>query len=132
MHHRQSTRCEPGRFALRGQLKTKIFQSQARGKFDRIKVRKMANEEQLKRIAKELFWWQSPEISLANPRRFLMQVMTLGTWQEVQLVKNTFGQDAFKDALLNAQAGVFDKRSWAYWRAFFGLPEAEMPRRSLT
>jgi len=92
----------------------------------------MANEEQLKQIARELFWWQTPEVSLANPRRFLMQVMTLGTWQEVQLVKNSFGWDAFKDALMNAQAGVFDKRSWAYWRAFFGLPEAGMPRRSLT
>lgn len=92
----------------------------------------MANEEQMKQIAKELFWWQAPEVSLANPRRFLMQVMTLGTWQEVQLVKNSFGWDAFKDALTNAQAGVFDRRSWAYWRAFFGLPEVEMPRRSLT
>jgi hypothetical protein len=91
----------------------------------------MANEEQMKRIAKELFWWQTPEVSLANPRRFLAQVMTLGTRQDVQLVKEAFGGDAFKDALLNASAGVFDSRSWAYWRAFFGLPEAEMPRRNL-
>jgi hypothetical protein len=91
----------------------------------------MANEEQMKRIAKELFWWQTPEVSLANPRRFLAQVMTLGTRQDVQLVKEAFGGDAFKDALLNASAGVFDPRSWAYWRAFFGLPEAEMPRRNL-
>jgi hypothetical protein len=87
---------------------------------------------QLDQIAKELFWWQTPEVSLANPRRFLGQVMTLGTWHEVQLVKEAFGWDAFKDALLNAQPGVFDGRSWAYWRAFFGLPEADLPRRSLT
>ncbi len=91
----------------------------------------MASEE-LKRVAKELFWWQAPEVSLANPRRFLAQVMTLGTWEEVQLAKDVYGWDAFKDALLNAQAGVFDGRSWGYWRAFFGLPEAEAPRRSLT
>lgn len=91
----------------------------------------MSNQDQLKRIAKELFWWQSPEVALANPRRFLAQVMTLGTWREVQQVKDAFGWDAFKDALLNAPAGVFDARSWAYWRNFLGLPEAEMPRRSL-
>jgi hypothetical protein len=90
------------------------------------------SSEQLRRIAKELFWWQAPEVSLANPRRFLAQVMTLGTWQEVQLVKGEFGWEALKDALLNAPAGVFDARSWAYWRAVFRLPEAEMPRRSLT
>jgi hypothetical protein len=92
----------------------------------------MEIKEQLRRIAKELFWWQTPEISLANPRRFLAQVMTLGTWQEVQFVKDEFGWEALKDALLNAPAGVFDGRSWAYWRAVFRLPEAELPRRSLT
>jgi hypothetical protein len=92
----------------------------------------MANKEQLKRIARELFWWQTPEVSLANPCRFLAQVMALGTWQEVQLVRDAFGWDAFRDALRNAPAGVFDPRSWAYWHNFFGLPEAELPRRSLT
>jgi len=92
----------------------------------------MIDSEQLKGIAKELFWWQSPEVSLANPRRFLAQVMTLGTWDEIQQVKAVLGWDAFKDALLNAPAGVMDARSWAYWHAFFGLPEAAMPCRSLT
>jgi hypothetical protein len=92
----------------------------------------MIDSEQLKGIAKELFWWQPPEISLSNPRRFLAQVMALGTWDEVQHVKDVFGWDAFKDALLNAPAGVMDARSWAYWHNFFGLREAEMPRRSLT
>lgn len=91
----------------------------------------MKLDDGLKRVAKELFWWQAPEIALANPRRFLAQVMTLGTWEEVQLVRKAFGWDAFKDALLNAPAGVFDGRSWAYWRVVFNLPEAELPRRSL-
>ena len=92
----------------------------------------MELNDQLRRIAKELFWWQTPEVSLADPRRFLAQVMTLGTWQEVQLAKDEFGWEALKDVLLNAPAGVFDGRSWAYWRAVFRLPEAELPRRSLT
>jgi hypothetical protein len=90
----------------------------------------MPERDELKAMALELFWWQPPEVSLANVQRFLAQVMTLGTWQEVQLAGRFFGWDAFKDALLNAPAGVFDGRSWCYWRAFFGLPEAEMPRRS--
>jgi energy-converting hydrogenase Eha subunit A len=91
----------------------------------------MIGNESLRKIAKELFWWQTPEVSLANSRRFVMQVMALGTWDEVQQVEQVLGWASFKDALLNAQAGVLDARSWAYWRAFFGLPEAEMPRRSL-
>ena len=89
----------------------------------------MIDRDQLKRIAKELFWWQTPEVSLANPRRFLAQVMTLGTWQEVQQVKEAFGLDAFKETLLNAPAGVFDPRSWAYWHNVLGLPERELPKR---
>ena len=91
----------------------------------------MAPSDQLKQLAQELFWWQPPEVSLANPRRFLAQAMTLGTWEEVRLVENAFGWDALKDTLLAAPAGVFDGRSWAYWRAVFGLPETELPRRSL-
>jgi hypothetical protein len=87
--------------------------------------------DQLKQIARAIFWWQPPEVSLRNPRRFLAQVMTLGTWDEVHSVKDSLGWDAFKDTLLNAPPGVFDGRSWAYWHAFFGLPEAEMPCRSL-
>jgi hypothetical protein len=92
----------------------------------------MSDRKQLERIARELFWWQSPEVSLGNPRRFLAQVMTLGTLEEIRYVKGVFGWGAFKDALLNAQAGEFDARSWDYWRAFFALPEAELPQRSLT
>ena len=88
--------------------------------------------DQLKHVARELMWWQAPEVSLASPRRFLAQVMALGTWQEVREARETFGRDAFRDALLNAPAGVLDRRSWVYWRNFFGLPEAELPRRSLS
>jgi hypothetical protein len=88
-------------------------------------------EEQLKPIARELIWWQPPEISLGDPRRFLAQVMTFGTWDEVQFVKRAFGPAALKEVVLHAPAGVFDGPSWAYWRAVFGLGEAELPRRSL-
>ena len=87
--------------------------------------------DSLKQVAQELFWWQAPEISLASPRRFLVQTMALGTWEEVQQVRKTYGWDAFKDALQNAPTGVLDRRSWVYWRNFLGLPKAEPPRRSL-
>ena len=90
------------------------------------------DQEPLRQIARNLCWWQPPEVTLSQPRRFLTQIMVLGTWQEVRKVKDYFDTDAFRDALLNAPAGIFDVRSWAYWRAVFGLPEAELPRRSLT
>ena len=91
----------------------------------------MISQEQLKRIAEELFWWQAPEVSLANPRRFLMQVMTLGSWKEVEDVREAFGADALRDALVNAEPGVFDGKSWSYWHVVFGLPERPLPGGSL-
>jgi len=87
---------------------------------------------ELERVARALFWWEPPERALAQPRRFLAQVMTLGTWEEVQLVKSVLGRDALKDALQHAPAGIFDGPSWAYWHAFFRLPEPALPVRSLT
>jgi len=86
---------------------------------------------ELEKVARALFWWEPPEQALAEPQRFFAQVMTLGTWQEVQLVKSVFGSDAFRDALQHAPPGVFDGRSWAYWHAVFRLPEPALPVRSL-
>ena len=86
--------------------------------------------DQLLRIARKLMWWQEPQIALSQPMRFIMQVMTLGNWGDVQAVSETFGWEAFREALLKAEPGVFDKRSWVYWHAVFGLAEKEMPRRT--
>jgi hypothetical protein len=84
----------------------------------------------LRKLAAELIWWQPPEVSLSQPVRFLAQVMTLGTWQEVGAVREAYGWDAFREALNDAPPGVFDRRSWSYWHAVFGLAEPPMPQRS--
>jgi hypothetical protein len=90
-----------------------------------------APQAQLEAIAARLMWWLEPGVALARPARFIMQVMNLGTWRDVQIVSGVFGWSAFREALEQAEPGVFDARSWAYWHAFFGRPERERPRRSL-
>ena len=92
----------------------------------------MESPTQIQRIAAKLLWWQEPSLSLARPARFLMQVMTLGTWRDVQLVGETFGWESFREALVHAEPGVFDPRSWTYWHGRFGLPVPVLPRRFLT
>jgi hypothetical protein len=87
-------------------------------------------QEPVASIAARLMWWLEPEAALARPARFVMQVMVLGTWQDVQIVAAVFGWDAFREALDQAEPGVFDARSWAYWHAFFGQPEPGLPQRS--
>ena len=90
----------------------------------------MGADEQLVRIARKLVWWEDPSIALSRPARFLMQVMTLGTWQDVQTVRRAYGEEALREALLHAEPGVFDPRSWAYWHGVFGLAERPLPLRT--
>ena len=86
----------------------------------------MRKEDQLRSIAKALFWWQQPEEALASPRRFVAQVMTLGTWSEVQFVREIMGLDAFKDALTHAPPGVLLTRVLG----LIGMPSLACPRQS--
>jgi len=44
-------------------------------------------DEELKKIAQALFWWERPEQTLADKRRFLSQLMTLCTVDEVKFVR---------------------------------------------
>jgi hypothetical protein len=91
---------------------------------------RMTKEETLKEMAAKLIWWQPAEVSLEQPRRLLGQVMTLGDWPEVVAFKNAFGWEAFRDALVNAEPGLFDLKSWVMWHHFFGVPVPELPQRA--
>ncbi len=83
-------------------------------------------------IAQRLLWWQPPAVSLSQRRRFIAQVMALGTWRDVRTVWHAFGDEAFREALHEAPPGVFDLRSWSYWHHVFRLlPVPPLPRRKL-
>jgi hypothetical protein len=92
---------------------------------------KASDREALEELAEKLFWWKSPEEALARWPRFLAQVMTLGTWNDVQTVRRICGKEAFREVLRDPPAGVFDPRSWAYWHAVFGLSVPSLPKRRL-
>jgi len=83
----------------------------------------------LERVASRLFWWQSPAEALVDPLRFLAQVMTYGTVEDLTVVQNHFPEEAFRGVLANPPAGVFDPRSWNYWHVRFGIPTPELPKR---
>ena len=82
-------------------------------------------------LARRLFWWKAPEEALANHDRFLAQVMTYGTWQDIVEARTHFGDAAFRQALRHAPPGVFDARSWTYWHHTLDLlPVPPRPRRN--
>jgi hypothetical protein len=83
-------------------------------------------------IARRLIWWLPPDEALDNPARFLAQVMTLGTWDDVQRVRAKVGEGRLREVLLDAPPGVFDQRSWNYWHKVFDMePAPPLPRRKL-
>lgn len=90
----------------------------------------LAPPSTLEDVAQRLCWWKGPEEALRDTKRFLAQVMTLGTIEDLRVVRQRFTDDDFRTVLAHAPPGVFDARSWAYWHHFLGLGEAPgLPRR---
>jgi len=84
------------------------------------------------RVAARLCWWKSPAEALADPIRFVAQVMTLGSWDDVQTTRAHLGEGLFRRALTQAPPGVFDEASWVYWHRVFDLtPVPPLPSRKL-
>ena len=86
----------------------------------------------LETVAARLFWWKSPAEALTDQNRFLAQVMTYGTIEDLAVARHHFPESAFREVLASPPAGVFDPRSWSYWHVWFGLePPPALPRRHL-
>ncbi len=80
-------------------------------------------------LAQRIAWWKDPRETLANRTEFLARVMAQGSWEDWCAVLEREGKDAFRNALEKAAPGIFDARSWAYWRIRLGLPPAPLPIR---
>jgi len=86
----------------------------------------------LEQAARRLFWWKSPNEALADPHRFVAQVMVYGTPEDLTVARRHFPESIFREVLAEPPAGLFDPRSWAYWHVVFGLEAPpEPPRRRL-
>ena len=88
---------------------------------------------ELLHIARRLIWWMPPEEALEERSLFLAQVMTLGTWNDVQCVRAALGDEALRQTLSDPPAGIFDAPSWHYWHRRFGHESIPpLPKRKLS
>ncbi|MCZ7637803.1 MAG: hypothetical protein M5U12_18250 [Verrucomicrobia bacterium] len=86
----------------------------------------------LAELARRLFWWKTPEEALAWPVRFLAQVMTWGTWNDLLVARRYWSDEDFRTVLRTPPPGVFDARSWSYWHCVLGIePVPPLPQRVL-
>ena len=88
---------------------------------------------ELLEIARRVCWWKAPDETLADPITFIARVMTLGSWEEVQVARAQVGHEPFHRVLEHPPAGIFDLRSWHYWHHALGfavvppLPQRRFP-----
>jgi hypothetical protein len=83
------------------------------------------NQETLRPFASKYIWWKSPDESISMPERVIAQVMNIGDYLDVQALVRQVGEDVLKEVLVNAEAGQFNERSWAYWHYRLGLYDVE-------
>ena len=87
---------------------------------------------QLDRLAKRYVWWQSQTWAYQHPEIFLSNVMNLGCWDDIQILRQVVGDHVLKEVLFHAPAGYFHYRSWDYWHVKFGIePIPPLPKRNI-
>ena len=83
-------------------------------------------------IARRVVWFEPVEYTLNHPELFLAHVMIYGTMEDVMAARRYFDDEAFRQALQHASPGLFDPRSWTYWRVVLGLdPVSPLPPRRI-
>ena len=83
-------------------------------------------------MARKYVWWQSAERTLQDRRLLLAQMMTLGTAEDVRWLVSRVSTADLRGVLSDPPVGVFNRRSWVFWRRRLGLdPAAPLPARRL-
>lgn len=90
----------------------------------------MTNPEELRRVAKRVVWFKTPEEALADKTLFLAHVMTYGTLEDIIATMRYYSDADFNLVLTDPPAGIFDNRSWNYWNLrYHHEPVPPLPRR---
>jgi hypothetical protein len=78
----------------------------------------------MNRMAQRYIWWQPHDVSVADPRRLIAQVMDVGTFEDIQALAKAVGRPTLTGVLEQARPGWFRPRSWAFWHTALGLTTA--------
>ena len=85
----------------------------------------------LDRLATRYVWWESTEWAYAHPNIFLSNVMNLGHWDDIQILRMMVTDYILRQVLQNAPPGSFYPRSWDYWHVKLAIkPISPLPKRN--
>ncbi len=74
----------------------------------------MTKPEELRRVAKRVVWFKTPEEALGDKKSFLAHVMTYSTLEDIVTTMRHYSDADFDLVLADPPAGIFDRRSWNY------------------
>ena len=72
--------------------------------------------EFLSELERKYFWWEHVGSQPRSEARILAQAMSMAGFEEVRRLEQTLGHDRLADAMLQAEPGWIDERSWEFWR----------------
>jgi hypothetical protein len=86
-------------------------------------------------LEKKFFWWEPVGLEPRSEARILAQAMSLASFEEGRQLEQALGHERLVQAMLDAEPGWIDERSWEFWRGRLmratgrTIPDAS-PRRS--
>jgi hypothetical protein len=86
-------------------------------------------------LESRFFWWEPVGSQPRSHARILAQAMNFASFDDVRRLEKILGPQRLAEAMLEAQPGWINERSWEFWRGRLALavgrtiPDAP-PRRS--
>ena len=92
----------------------------------------MATKQQLESIASRVLPELPASTAADRVNLFLSRVMSAGSLEEINSVKEHFGESAFREVLNSPPPQIFDRPSWGMWHNFYHLSIPDMPESFFT
>ena len=70
----------------------------------------------LSELERKFFWWEPVGSQPRSDARILAQAMSMAGFEEVRRLEQLLGYDRLSEAMLQAEPGWIDERSWEFWR----------------
>ena len=82
-------------------------------------------------LARRLIWFEEPAEALADPVRFVAYALERGTQEDMSVLRRYVSDDAIREVLAAAPAGIIGARSWTYWHLMMDRTPPPLPRRRI-
>jgi hypothetical protein len=73
-------------------------------------------EDLASELERKFFWWEHVGITPRSHARILAQAMNLGSLEDVSRLEAVLGPSRLVEAMLSAEPGWINERSWEFWR----------------